>query len=52
VGLKIHVNKTKSLKLGISEGEEVMLGNEKIDQVDNFTDLDNIIGAVKMLKVE
>ena len=34
---------TKSLKLGISKGEEVMLDNEKIDQVDSFTYLGSII---------
>ena len=31
VGLKINAKKTKSLRLGISEDEKVMLGNEKID---------------------
>ena len=44
------------LKIGISEGEEVMLGNEKIDEVDSFTYLDRnnnkTVGTVKMLKVE
>ena len=32
IGLKINVKKTKSLRLGISEDEQVTLGNEKIDQ--------------------
>ena len=41
--MKINVKKTKSLRLGISEDEKVMLGNEKIDQVDSFTYLDSII---------
>ena len=36
IDLKIIVKKTKSLRPGISEGEEVMLGNDKIDQVDIF----------------
>ena len=33
-GLKINVNQTKPLGLGVTEGEEVMLSNEKIDQID------------------
>jgi hypothetical protein len=37
IGLKIHVKKTKLLRLRISKGEEVMMGNEKINQVDSFT---------------
>ena len=37
IGLKINVKKTKSRRLGISEGDDVMLGNEKIDLVDSFT---------------
>jgi len=37
IGLKIIVKKNKSRRLGISEGEDVMLGNEKIDQKDRFT---------------
>ena len=36
IGLTIDVNKTKSLRLGISEDEKVTLGNEKIDEVINF----------------
>ena len=28
IGLKVNVKKTKSLRLGISEGEKVTLGNE------------------------
>ena len=43
INLKINVKKTKSLRLGISEDEKMMLGNEKIDQVDIFTYLGNII---------
>ena len=43
IGLKINVKKTKSLRLGISEHEKVMLGNEKIDQVGSFTYLGSII---------
>ena len=43
IGLKINVKKTKSLRLGISEGEKVTLGNEKIDQVGSFTYLGSII---------
>ena len=43
IGLKISVKKTKSLRLVISEGEKVMLGNKKIDQVDSFTYLDSNI---------
>ena len=42
-GLKINVKKTKSMRLGISEGEEVLLGKGKIDQVDNFTYLGSTI---------
>ena len=43
IGLKINVRKTKSLWYGIREDEKVMLGNEKIDQVDSFTYLGSII---------
>ena len=39
---KIYVKKTNSLRVRISEGEEVMLGNEKIDQIDSFTCLGSI----------
>ena len=31
IGLKINVEKTKSLRLEISEDEKVTLGNKKID---------------------
>ena len=41
--LNIIVKKTKSLRLGISEDENVTLGNEKIDQVGSFTYLGSII---------
>ena len=37
IGLKINVRKTKSLRLGISEDEKVILGDENIVQVDSFT---------------
>ena len=37
IGLKINVQKTKSLRLGISKEEKVTLGNEKIDQVGSYT---------------
>ena len=43
IGLKINVKKTKSLRLGISEDEQVTLGNEKIDQVGSFSYLGSII---------
>ena len=43
IGLKISVRKIKSLWLGINEGEEVMLCNYKIDQVDSSTYLGSII---------
>ena len=40
---KINVKKTKSLRLGMSEDEKVMLGNEKTVQVNSFTYLGSII---------
>ena len=43
IGLRINVKKNKSLRLGISEGGKVTLGNEKIDQVASFTNLGSII---------
>ena len=43
IGFKINVKKTKSLTLGISEDEQVTLGNEKIDQVGSFSYLGSII---------
>ena len=43
IGFKINVKKTKSLRLGINEDEQVTLGNEKIDQVGSFTYLGSII---------
>ena len=43
IGLKINVKKTKSLRIGISEDEQVTLGNEKIDQVGSFSYLGSII---------
>ena len=42
IGVKINVKKTKSLRPGISEDVEVMLGNRKIDLVDSFTWLGSI----------
>ena len=41
--MKINVKKTKSLRLGTSEDEQVTLGNEKIDQVGSFSYLGSII---------
>ena len=43
IGLKINVEKTKSLRLGTSEDEKVTLGSEKIDQARSFTYLRSII---------
>ena len=43
IGLKINVKKTKSIRLEMSEREEMVSGNEKIDQVDSFTYLGSII---------
>jgi len=40
---KINVKKTKSLRIEINEGKEVMLGNEQIDQVDSFINLGIVI---------
>ena len=37
------LRRTKSLRLGISESEQVTLGNEKIDQVRSFSYLGSII---------
>ena len=53
--MKINVKKTKSLRLGISEDENVTLGNQKIEQVHSFTFLgsrnsEDVMGAVKMSK--
>ena len=41
--MKINVKKTKSLRLGISEDEQVTLGNENIHQVGIFSYLGSII---------
>ena len=41
--MKIKVEKTKLLRLGINEDEKVTLGNKKIDQVFSFTHLGSII---------
>jgi len=43
IAFTINTQKTKSLKLGIGEGEEVMLGNQKISRVNSFTYLRSII---------
>jgi len=43
ISLKINYKKTASPRLGISEGEDVMMGNEKIFQVESFTYLASII---------
>ena len=43
ISLKINVKKAKSLRLGISEDEEVILANENIDQICRFTYLGSII---------
>ena len=43
IGLNITVKKTKSLRLRIREDEKLTLGNKRIDQVDSFTFLGNII---------
>ena len=37
IDLKINIKKTKSLRIGISEDEKMMLGNEMTDQVDSYT---------------
>ena len=59
IGFENIVKKAKSLRLGISEDENGMLGNEKIDQADSFTYLGpkvllllKTVGAVTMLKVQ
>jgi len=43
MGLKINAKKTKSLRLGISEYENVTWGNEKTDQVGSLTYVGSII---------
>ena len=43
IGLKINFKKTKSLRLGISEDEQVTLGNENNDQVGSFSYIGSII---------
>ena len=43
IGLKINVKKTKSQRLEISDYEKVALGNKKIDELDSFIYLGNII---------
>ena len=54
IGLKINVKKTNLQRPGISEGEKVILGNEKIDQMDRLTYLGSIIstnyGCIKDVK--
>ena len=41
--MKIDVKKTNLLRLGINGGEEVMLGNGQIVQVDSFSNLGSTI---------
>ena len=43
IGLKINVEKTKSLRVAISEDKKMTLGNEKIDEVGSFNYLGSII---------
>ena len=55
IGLKINVKKTKSLRLEISEDEQVTLVNEKIDQVGSFSYLGSIfiskyVGTIEDVK--
>ena len=55
IGLKINVKKTKSLRLEISEDEQVTLVNEKIDQVGSFSYLGRIfiskyVGTIEDVK--
>ena len=45
IGLKIHIKKTKSPRLEISEGKKVMMGNGESDQVDSFIYLGSIIST-------
>ena len=56
VRLKINVKKTKSLRLETNEDEEVMLRNQKINQMDSFTCLGSNIskdnGCSEDVKVE
>ena len=40
-----------SLRLGINEGDEVMLGNKKIDQVDSFAYLGSKVKMVDAAKI-
>ena len=43
IGLKISINMTKSLRLGMSAGKMVMMGNEKVDSMYSFIYLGIII---------
>ena len=45
IGLKINVKKTKLLRLGISEDENLSLDDENINQIDSLTYLSIIIGV-------
>ena len=47
IGSKINYSSIKSLRLSISEGEEMMLDNENNDEVDSIIYLGNIIEDVK-----
>ena len=50
--LKTNTKKINSLRLGVNEGEEVLLGSEKINQVDGVTYLGSsiikVLVSVKM----
>jgi len=50
INLKINVKKTRSIRLGISEDEKMMLGSEMIDQVGSFTYLGRVFWANNILK--
>ena len=43
VGLQIHPNKTKSLKINASRREAVKLGDNNLEEVETFTYLGSII---------
>jgi len=43
IGLENNAKKTELLRLGINKREEMMLGNQKINELDNFTCLGSII---------
>ena len=43
IGPETNEIKTKSLRLEVNEGEEMILGKEKIDQMDHFPYIGSII---------